>query len=156
MAGNDHVQLAVTVECRELRPRHPDHLSAARVAALAEKRHPAADVQLGRDVEDGLVRAPEGLLYLDCGLPRLHTRTCRRQPIAKPSGARFGPFLVELSRPDRLGHFPGLLSIDGAVLELDHRVEALPRELPKLAAPRGTKRPLDRPVLDAQLVQRLL
>src|SRR5205085_1159738 len=88
----------------------------ARVAALAEKRHPAADVQLSRDVDDGLVRAPEGLLDLDCGLSRAHTRRCRKQPIAKPSGARSAPFLA----------------IDRAVLETDHRVRALARELLKL------------------------
>src|SRR5439155_16038995 len=57
-------------------------------------------------------------------------------------------------RLDRLGHLLRLLAVDGAVLELDHRILLLARELLDRVALAIRMR--DDDVVDARLVERLL
>src|SRR5205807_4941583 len=60
--------------------------------------------------------------------------------------------LVELSSTDRRGHVLRLFTIDRAILELDHRIELLPREPLQVGALSWARRSLHDLVVDALLV----
>src|SRR5437868_936751 len=72
------------------------------------------------------------------------------------SGRRIGVAVEEPAGADPLGHLAGFGPVDAAVLELDHRVLALARDLLELVALPRAQRALDQLVLDALLVERLL
>src|SRR5262245_14459312 len=80
------------------------------------------------------------------------------RPRAGGLGGRLRPaaLLVEPARADRLRHLLRLLAVDRAVLELDHRVGALPGDLLDLAPVLAQERPLHHVVLDPLLVERAL
>src|SRR5581483_7672608 len=61
--------------------------------------------------------------------------------------------VVQLTRADPFDHVARLLAVHAAVLELDHRVEALPAEALELVAPTAADGPRDNHVLDARGVE---
>src|SRR5947209_20172442 len=82
------------------------------------------------------------------------TSGCRARFASAPglptpsSGSTQAAFLIEPARPDRRSHVAGLLAIHRAVLELNHRIEALPGDPLNLGALAWAHWPPDGLVVD--------